>query len=390
MRAYTRWTLVGFCALAGASSLLAQEDAPEGKPAKEEESRRVGWVFGEFGYWVTQPSGLDYVPATIASATDPFGTTVLTMPQSTTTRPRSRAGYLIKDNIGEVILSYWSNKDVAVRNQYAPGNFVFGEVEAFPFHAGVFDTGIADAFTSEARTGTRDLRLDFFRTAIDTHRVKGRWFVGLRRVAHDRQLVTDYYALIAGLPLVFNPTNNTIQHNLDPIPDHVESASEFSGRGIEAGVELTFPIRGKVWATAGFSLASLRGSISSRYSSTTSRYALTTVSGTRILTAPDDLFDLGSANSSVQQQLLSVGLRTDGASASAQALEGFLEFRWNAWKALEAFAGYRSIRYDNVGADIRPETISISPNGVINVQKFSRTERSVQYEGYYAGVSYKY
>jgi hypothetical protein len=89
-----------------------------------------------------------------------------------------------------------------------------------------------------------------------------------------------------------------------------------------------------------------------------------------------------------------VGVTTDQ-EATSQVLETYLGVRWKAWRGLEAFGGYRIARYTDVGADIRPNQITWTrdpSSRAINavVADVIRTSHSVNYEGFYAGVSYKY
>ena len=63
---------------------------------------------------------------------------------------------------------------------------------------------------------------------------------------------------------------------------------------------------------------------------------------------------------------------------ASDLIEAYLEFRCRAWKGLEVFAGFRNAHYDNVGRDVGLTLDSPS------------VERGAEFEGYYAGLAYRF
>lgn len=392
-----------------AAPIAAQEEPPPvPAPAPEEppaQAQRPGSILVELGYWISQPAGLEYTPATQSSLTG-SDTTLLSVPYGTIARPRYRVGYVFRNGIGDFILTYYSQTQRSRIQATSPGNFVFGETLVNPFFAGVLDDGRADGFVSDSTTAIRDFRLDFGREAFDTPRAKGKWFIGLRRMSHRRELSARYLALVPPPdqfpPLVppFGP-----RPDLVPLPDTAVSESQYSGRGAELGMDFVVPFgaKGKVSFEAGLALAALRGRIRSRYLSLTRVYAVQGLQdfcggATCVLAPPFDEFSLQIQDVGVtinvidhiNQLTVPIGLNAPSLSSTGEILDTYLGFRWRAWRGLEAFAGFRSTRYGNVAAELRPKTVSVSANGVLNVQDVSRDRHSVHYEGYYLGLSFVY
>jgi hypothetical protein len=382
---------------------LAQETT-EAEPTDEEDTQtRAGYgeIFAELGAWIAQPTGLQYRPGTRINPDDPFDTNTLGILHGTDNRFRYRVGYELHNNVGAFVLTWYAHQDEAGGEWFDPGNFVFGETQVSAAYAGFNDDGLADAVVSRSLTKIRDLRLDFYRTAFENERVTGKWFVGYRRITHQRNLYTSYYAVVPNLPPLIPPLVPSSREDLVPLPDLARSESQYSGRGVEAGIDLEFPVRGKdIWIEAGFAVAVLRGDLDSRYDSTTHFYAIVD-SGeiVRVLAPPYSEFeereipgDPSSAPliNSIFQQDLPIGLRTTREGANADVMEGYIGVRWRAWRGLEAFAGFRSVRYTDVGADVRPEVVFIGDNDVVNLQTVTTTKHPAGYEGYYVGVSYRY
>ena len=80
---------------------------------------------------------------------------------------------------------------------------------------------------------------------------------------------------------------------------------------------------------------------------------------------------------------------------------------WKALRWLDVFLGFRQSRYSDVGMDLRPKAttaspsavtvtidddiISVSPGGqAINLQDLTEIDRSVEYEGFYGGVEFRW
>jgi hypothetical protein len=238
---------------------------PAAEPAELDD--KLGHWHLDLEQWIAQPSGLDYVALTITNPADPTGSLQTGTQHGTDDSLRVDVGFAFRDDIGRFGLLYWSHEDQASLSQYDLGNFAFGENIAPIRFAGVFDDGSADAVDAHATTTIRDLRLNFSRQAFATKRMSARWSVGLRTVDHKRNFGATYHALLAGLPLVVG------RPDLDPQPDTAAYVSEFSGRGPDFGFDFDLPL-GKRWkVAAGFSLAMLRGDLSTRYSALSRLYA---------------------------------------------------------------------------------------------------------------------
>jgi hypothetical protein len=378
MKPMARWIVAAACALGVTTFASAQDQQPsaEAKPEEPRESR----YFFESALWGAQPIGLQYEPATVVDFSSGEHS-ILSMRFGTEARGRYRFGYNFGHSIGEVVGTYWSQQDVAELSRFDASNFIYGETKASPSGAGVFDDGLADGFSSVARTKTRDLRIDYYRDAFETPHVKSRWFVGLRRIDHYRVLRATYFALGANLPIVVDPDSGAPRNDLDPDADEATVSSSFSGRGIEAGLDITLPIRRKLWVNTGFALAAVRGRIVSRHSSLTHVYAIIDPeTGDATILAPpfDDVFNDPANAKTLAELALPVAFNQNSQVSSSQLLETYVEFRWNCWNRLEVFAGFRGTRYDNVGRDL-----GLSVDAV-------PTDRSVGFEGYYAGASYRY
>lgn len=414
MRMHVRRDLIApLLLLAFAFPALAQVDDSE-----EEEDTGLGTVILEVESWVSQPTGLQFRPGTIASLSNPLGTSLLEMTHGTNDSFRYAAGYEFRDNIGKLLFTYWSHLDRSEASWFSPGLFVLGELGVTSFRAGVFDDGLADATAANSETTTRDIRLDFRREAFRGKRVRGEWLIGYRRIRHDRTFATSYFALAANLPPLIPPFLSSPRPDLSPQPDFSLVSSRFEGRGIEAGLDVVLPIRDRrLWVESGLNLAVLRGKINTSYVSMTHLYALAPDNEIeQILEQPFDEFELctdgtplpcSSGNpplvNSIRQVRAQIGIQSTSDSSSAQVMEAYLGLRWRIWRDLEARAGFRNTRYTNVAAEIRPETVipdsdktldEFSPDGFSLLRlapgTLERTNRSVDYEGLYFGLSYRY
>jgi hypothetical protein len=398
MRAYFRWIALMMVAVLLSAPSWAEESKPSEPAVPAEEERKFGWIFLEAADWVAEPAGLEYAPATVRDTTNPYATQALSMPSGTENRARYRAGYLLPGNGGDFVFTWYSHAHESLLQRYSPGSFVFGETAAHPLFAGIFDDGTADGFSADTRTVLRDMRIDFYRIGFQSARMTVRWFVGFRRVVHDRSMNATYYALspiYQGQPIpptLYPPDGPSSA--LAPIPDVASIQSEYVGRGVEAGAEITFPLTRRFSVESGFTLAMLKGRVSTSYSSLTHVYALMEVDDPlaveRYLEPPFSEFETTDSEgnptllSRIRQLESAVGLKTDD-SASGQVIETYVGLRWKAWRNLEAFGGYRDARYTGQGADIRPKVVTGT-----NLEDVSRTDRSVDYVGFYLGVSYRF
>jgi hypothetical protein len=225
----------------------------------------------------------------------------------------------------------------------------------------------------------RDLRIDYYRTAFESSRVSARWFVGYRGVQFDRTLDVDYFAFEPLIPPLFPPLVDP-PVDLTPDPDSAVVSSRFEGRGLEGGLALRVPLTtdGDLAIEGSFTLAALRGDIDTEYRSTNSYYEL---NGT-ILEPPYDEFSDVALVGQIDQLSTSIGVKTENQSTSASVLSIDLALRWRFFHTLEAFAGFRSARYDDVAVELRPA----APIGT-NRQLLSEESRSATYEGFFVGLT---
>lgn len=375
--------------------VLAQEDV---EPEESEPSK--GFLLFEIETWIAQPFGTEYTPATLLNPADPFGTELLQIDQSTDSRGRYRVGYAFPKNLGALILTWYSHSQDKSLDGFNAGEFVFGETLTNPFHAGINDDGLADAFEATAQTQLRDLRIDFYRTAFSTPRAVGRWFVGWRRVFHQRVQEATYFSLVPGLPPLLPPLTQP-RADLDPLPDLATMQSKFEGRGPEGGMDFLLPVwKDRVSMEAGFAVGVLRGKIDTTYQSATRFYAIIDTLGNivEVLAPPFDEFEeledpmdptSDPLVDSIRQFSVPIGLQSNGLSRNGSLVEAYLGFRGRVWRQLELYGGFRAVRYDNAGTDLRAKNVTISANGEINVQDVTQTDRSAGYEGFYFGLAYR-
>lgn len=380
-------------------------DAPEAEGARGE--RFWGALYFEANVWMAQPSGLGYSPATEYDG-NAFGTARVLDP-SFATEPKAQAkvAWILPHGVGELVGSYYSVSQHVDFAGHTPGDYRFGETQVLPLFSGAFDNGLADAFESRTRTRLREFRIDFARVAVDAPHFRAKWFAGLRRVNHTWDVSTAYYSIVQP-PDVFPPLIPPLGFpDLVPLADVSTSVADYEGRGIETGVDFQFPFgsKGNFSFEAGIAVAAVRGTAHSQYSSLTWAYTLFYPRLAPVIVSPADFTVLlvdprddpenpvlppVTLASLTDQVGYFVGLDAQGVSQSATILEGYMGFRWKAYKGLELFAGLRDTRYDGVGEEIRPTSVVHTPNGLVNVQSMSRTPVSPTYEGFYVGLGFRY
>ena len=378
------WALV--LLLAGGVAYAQDAPAPE-TPSESSEpaaggDRRGTWQL-DVEDWIAQPAGVGFIPAVRMSG-DPLYDEALEVEHGTSDGLRYRLGYSLNSGAGELLFTYWSHADDQPWGQLNAGNYNLYATMVAPTYAGVNNDGLSDGVTAQADTSTRDVRLDFARRAFDGPRMRGRWFVGLRWVDHDRVQSAQYLALVSPLPPVLPPL--PYKPELDPTPDSGAMTSRFSGRGVEAGFELQFPIVKRFQVDAGMAFAVLRGLTDVRYASTTHAYAI--VDGdtvVRILEPPYSEFEQLDESGSplintIQQIAFTEGVNSQSLSTDASVLETWIGARWNAWRGLDVFAGFRNTRYADAGMEVRR----------VDGFDFEDERVSVDYEGYFLGVGYRY
>jgi hypothetical protein len=392
-RLLSRLTLLALLALVACVPILAQQDsvppppAPADAPATEEEDVR-GKIIVQLGVWAAQPQGLEYRPATVNRPTNLGGADIVELEHDTTTGGRFRAGYRFGHDVGALILTYFSHSDQVTAEEFTNGEFIWGELLAHPLFAGYENNGLGDGYQAGAETKLRDFRIDFYRTAFRSRRIDGKWFFGIRRVDHDRSLFAQYSANLPGLPPLIPPASFP-DPNLTPVPDTAQMRSNFSGRGIEVGLDVDVPLwKDKLLFESGVALAVLRGEIDTFYQSTT-HFFTTTISGTEEFLLPPD-YDLvfGTAPETITQEEFLISLSGPAQSRTATVLDTFFGLRFWPFAWFSAFIDFRMTHYDNVGLDLRQ--VNSEHLFGINLVDVEQTDRSVVYEGFEVGITFRF
>jgi hypothetical protein len=393
---------------------LPQPAGAQGETEPDEEFEKLGKLYAELEAWAVQPIGTDFKPTSLRDPNDIFNTRILGIDPSTENRFRVRGGFRLKDNIGEFLVTYASMNHLDSLSRLSPGDFIYGILLPSQRYSGIFNDGWADGFSSEGVLKTRDLRIDFYREAFKGRRLSSKWFVGYRRVLHDRALDATYYALAPDLPNLLNPisgeSDQLLFQRLLPRADVASLISSYNGRGLETGMTVKLDIGSsrKVWAEADFAAAILRGKIDTEYYSITHRYIMRDSGGNFMyeLAPPYDEFgEFENPNDPeslpvadrIFQQNLRAGLKSSSDPGASFLMEMSVSLRWRVWRNLDLFGGFRQTYYGNIGMDLRPRTVAPAGNEVsegvtlvVNSQDASRELKSVTYEGFFFGVAYTY
>jgi hypothetical protein len=291
---------------------------------------------------------------------------------------RWSVGYFLPEDAGQVEVTYFAHRTTSELAGATPGRFSFLELWAHPAWAGVNNDQLADAYQSRAETVLRDLRLRFARRAFTGDKIDGRWFIGWRRVAHQRIASARYFAIAPELPPLNSPDPRP---ELVPAPDLAELESRYEGRGPDVGLHVDFDLwQNRITLETELSLAILRGKINHFYRSLNALYIN---GGDPVLGPPDEPYDAVFANpSNLSQSAVEVDLRGDSLSTTSQVVEAQIGFRYKVLGWFHVQAGFRSARYDDVGVDLRPE-----PEFGWSYSGLEENDRSATYEGYYASVT---
>ncbi|TDI47997.1 MAG: hypothetical protein E2P01_05955 [Acidobacteria bacterium] len=382
----------------GLALLLAALLLPFPASAQQDESGDDddGWgnLIVEFGTWIAEPGGLGDNVVTVIDPTDLFNDTIVGFTHGTSPENYTRFGAEFAGNRGRLLLTWYTHDDTSQLSMRDPGNFIFGELLAFPAFAGLFNNGLADALDASNKSALRDLKIEYSRQAFSNSRVEGRWIVGYRKLVYRTRTEATYYALVPTFPAFLPPLVGALP-NLTPIPDTASLASDYTGSGLTGGMEFKAPIwRDKFVLEASFGLSVLLGNVKTEYRAINSLYIL----DGSILEAPyAELYDffidssgnvIGTA-ASVQQVLIGAGLRSDSLSRSSQVLEASIGARWSPLSYMDVFLGYRMAHYGGVAVDVRPRNIVVI-GSALNAVDASETDRSATYEGFYGGVGFRF
>mgnify|MGYP001827311965 CR=1 FL=1 len=396
MNSTTRWgraLATGVLVAAMAAPAVFAQDDEATAPAGEPEIEGLGRIFVELSGWLAQPAGADLTVTVRQDLTTGLTNAIESVPFAAESRMRYRAGYEFRDNIGKIVGTWFGTQHEGVRKELTPSVFQFATSNVYPEFPGVFDDGLADGYISSYGLTTRDLRLSFYRDFQRAKRVKARWFAGYRRMSHTRSVDTSYYALAANLPPFLEPISGP-NSALEPAADRGQTRSELSVRGIEAGLEVDLPIwRERVWIETGLSVSAMRGKVDTDYESRTHFYAYPDGDGNLVYVDPADgtSFDDPAIVPLLLQVEADVAVRANRVATSSAAIDGFLGFRYRAWRTLEVFGGFRSSYFDTVAEDVIPTSATRSDDGRrYSVTSVERLSRSLTYEGYYLGMSYAF
>lgn len=401
------WSTFVLTAAFVAAPCGAQEEAPP-----EDTGSRLGNVYVDFGTWVAQPTGLQYVPATMLDASgDVQFQRNLEVDHGTSDKTHWAIDYDMPADLGRFSFEYYKHDDMEQFGMLSPAQFVFGEAIAHNVFAGYRNDTLADGFLSRTLTELREFRIDYTREAYRSPRVAVDWFVGWRRVEHSRQIDASYFALAPDLPPVL-PPNCSACPDLDPLPDTAGRTSSYEGRGATVGMDIEFPLwRNDVVFEGEIAVTVMRGDLTARYQATNSYYVLAQdipgrAAGILCLddaTCDDDyeLFDDVIENGQpifvgdrIAQRQASIGVISDGSSLTNLVVENSLGFRWRTpYRRLEVFAGFRQTRYDDIAIDLQPTVAASAPDDDLEISlattALRETARSVTYEGFYGGVTFR-
>jgi hypothetical protein len=385
-------TISGLALLLVALLLPLPASAQQDESGDDDDS--WGKLIFEYGAWIAEPGGLGDNVASVADPTSAFNGTIVGFNHSSSAEDYTRFGAELAGNRGRVLLSWYAHENDSLMSMRDPGNFIFGQLLAFPAFAGLSNDGLADALDASISTGLSDLKIEYSRMAFSNSRVEGRWIAGYRKVSYSSATDATYYALVPTFPAFVPPLTSGLP-DLTPLPETASLTSRYDGDGLTGGMEFLAPLwRDKLALEASFGLSVLLGAVDTSYRSTNYFYSLNGEVLDPPYTELGDFFVnssgvvVGTATS-VQQESIEVGLRSDSLSRSSQVLEASMGARWSPLSYLDVFVGYRTIHYEGVGVDIRPRNVVVIGN-VLNTTDASETDRSATYEGFYGGVGIRF
>lgn len=358
----------------------------------DEEDDGTG-LYVDFGVFIAKPNGLGYRPATEINPIDAGDTQVLPFDVGTESEYRAQVGYILA-GWGELKVDYFEHETKLARTESNPGNYVYGALDVFPLYAGFNNDGLADAFSATARVSHRDARITVARPAFENPQAIGKWYIGIRRIQHNRESNSEYFALLTDLPIfsdpLCGPNAPASCPALDPFSDVAQTASRYRGRGIEGGLEVDFPLfDNKLIVETGLGAAAMFGDVDTNYRSQTAFYQFTGPGGiVSVLEAPYDTIDDPAVFGNTLQRQFDLGVNQVNTTVSSLVIDGWLGLRASIWRSLDFFVGYRITNYGDVAIELRPD--SAATIGGTNVNSFSEQRRSVTYEGIYTGLGFEF
>jgi hypothetical protein len=329
----------------------------------------------------------------ISSRVDPDSATISSvyLPEESDAGSAYRIGWNLPNGFGQLVGSYRSLTVDSERVVSSPGQFVFAVTETWPFAHGVADDGFADAVKGTANFRLRDAELDWRFSAMDRPRFSMGVSFGLRKLFYGQDRAITYSALDAGLPPLISPGGDDLGY-LRPNPDRMRSLSDYTGRGIQVGIDATVPIfEDRLRFEASASLALLRGTVRANYDSLTWFYVFddgiefTPISFEEVL----ELLQAGDAGR-LGQQFTSLALDIPGKSSTTTATDLSLGLRSRLWKGLELAVGARMSLLQDVVYEIRPNPPAQGPAGSSAFAGVDERWSDAALETFYAAVSYHF
>ena len=352
--------------------------------------------------WAPELSNEDFDVAIYNDGTD---TRIISLPRDAATRQHWKVWYHLPNDRGSIRFEYDSMRHEGEASALDPGNFAYGELLALPLLAGLNDDGLADGVQGTAVNKTREFRVEYENVAFDNPKATGLFHLGYRTVDNARQVEASYFALLPTfppfLPPVFDPNFNPTF--LFPIPDTARTTSDFSGSGLGAGFDVEFKLHRRVSLWGSLSLGVLRGKIDTRYESSVSGYffndpdddqeaarQITFAEVQQIIANEQPGSGDGDLTSRIFQDPTEVRVGYRDQSRLAWELDLSITAEVKLWRSLSLNLGLREMVYADVASDLRRGTPVLQPTGTVNFQTVTEEKRTVGYEGYFAGLSYRF
>lgn len=377
--------------LALAPFAAAQEDVVpvETPEAPAPEARETHFLL-EYEYAYARTVGTDLRIGTLYDpGTGSFQT--LNLPEESDKADTLRLGWVLPGDLGQLVGSYRSFSATSTSVVSRPGDFVLGITETLPYAHGIADDGFADAIDAAANFTSREVELNWRFPVVERPRFRMDFSIGVRTLDYKTDETISYHALDAGIPPLIEPGGGDLGY-LSPLPDRMNSASEFRGRGVQAGLQSIVPIIGdRLQFEAGATLGLLRGTARSRYASTTAYYVFDDGIDQFPLTF-EEFLALASQGitGNLDQTTVSIALQNPGRSTMNPSLEVSVGLRSRIWKGLELAVGGRMSYVQDVVHELRPKTLGLSPVGFPSFTGYDEQWRDASYETVYGSIGYRF
>jgi hypothetical protein len=381
---------------APAAAAEAPPAPPKAKtPLGDPPLHRWGGLTVAVDVWGPSLSNQDYEIAIINAGSD---TRIDELAMKDQTREHWKVWYHLPKDMGALRFEYDSMRHEGNVHVFDPGNFVYGELLAFPVFAGLNDDGLADGYSAAATTKTREVRVEYERVVFDTPKTKGSFHIGYRTMDNSREVNANYFALLPAFPPLippiysedFNPTG------LFPVPDTTRMTSDYTGHGLGAGFDVEFKLHQRLSIVGGLSIGALRGGLDTRYAAATSAYYFNDPAGPVLLTFAEVqtlLATDGQGNSPgdlIFQQALTSQIEVRNRARGAYTLDVQMGVQFKIWRSLTGTLGLRELVYADVAADVRTAPPVEQQSGTANFQTVTEIDRTVGYGGYFLGLSYRF